>query len=104
MSRVLIIRNELMSKCNYGTSPNYTAYHSASLVYADLYSPLITKMETPVVVTVMKDKKISLITRKSPSKLTHRAVQNSAQRIIASTEMLYGVKHAPFHLEAALIK
>lgn len=61
-------------------------------------------METPVIVTVIKEKKISLITRKSTTKLTHRAIQNSAQRIIASTEMLYGVKRTPFYLEAALIK
>jgi hypothetical protein len=64
-SRVLIIRNELMSKCKYGTSPNYAAYRSACTVYAALYSPLITEIEKPV--TVSNVKKTPLITRKSPS-------------------------------------
>ena len=99
MSRVLIIRNELMSRCNYVTSPNFTAYHSASTVYAALYSPLITKMEKPV--TVSSVKKTPLITRKSPFKLSLRAIRNIAMRIIEGTERLYGAKHTLFYLESA---
>jgi hypothetical protein len=102
MCRVLSIRDHLMSKSNYKPSPNYTTYHSASSVYAALYIPLILEMEKPVTVSTVN--KTQLITRKSPSKLTKRAIKNSADEIIASTEMLYGRKNITFYLESALIQ
>ena len=102
MCRVLSIRDKLMSKSNYKASPNYTIYYSASSVYAALYSVMVTEMEKPV--TVSNVKKTKLVTRKSPSKLTHRAIQNSANKLIASTERLYGIKHTPFYLESTFKK
>jgi hypothetical protein len=102
MCRVSNIRDQLMSKSNYKASPNYTIYHSASSVYAALYSPLILEMEKPVTVSTVN--KAQLIPRKSPSKLTKRAIKNSADKIIASTEMLYGRKNTTFYLESALIQ
>ena len=42
MSRVAIIRDELMLRSNYGIS----SHHSASSVFAALYLPLISEIET----------------------------------------------------------
>jgi hypothetical protein len=101
MCRVLSIRDQLMSRSNYKSSPKYTISYSASSVYAALYS-LILEMEKPVTVSTVN--KAQLIPRKSPSKLTKRAIKNSADKIIASTEMLYGRKNTTFYLESALIQ
>ena len=101
MSRVVVIRDDLMMKRNYCVSSHYTA----SSVFAALYLPLITEIETPIVdVSENSTPRSQLLTRKSPSKLSHRAIQNSADRIIANTELLYGKKHATFYLESALKK
>lgn len=100
MSRVAIIRDELMLRSNYGIS----SHHSASSVFAALYLPLISEIETIEVVdhNEIKTPICKLITRKSPSKLSHRAQQNSADKLIANTEKLFGKKHANFYLESAL--
>lgn len=101
MSRVVVIRDDLMMKRNYCVS----SHHTASSVFAALYLPLITEIETPIVdVSENSTPRSQLLTRKSPSKLSHRAIQNSADKIIANTELLYGKKHATFYLESALKK
>ena len=106
MERVLLIRNDLMSKSNYGIS----SHHSASSVFAALYLPLIIEIETELETVIEaeddgnKTTKSQIITRKSPSKLARRSIQNSAIRIITNTEKLYGRNHAAFYLEAAVKK
>ena len=100
MSRVETIRNEIMMKSNYGTS----SHHSAGSVFAALYLPLIIEMETVIEVDIDIAPKSSAITRKSPSVLSRRAIQNSVGKIIANTEKLYGKEHAHFYLDSALKK
>ena len=72
MSRVELIRNEIMKKSNYGVS----SHHTAGSVFAALYLPIITKIETVIVADDEENKtpKSQLITRKSPSKLSRRAL------------------------------
>ena len=102
MSRVAIIRDELMLRSNYGIS----SHHTASSVFAALYLPLISEIETAQIAeqNEIETPNCKLITRKSPSKLSRRATQNSADKIIANTEKLFGKKHADFYLESALKK
>ena len=102
MSRVELIRNEIMKKSNYGVS----SHHTAGSVFAALYLPIITKIETVIVADDEENKtpKSQLITRKSPSKLSRRALHNSADKIIANTEKLYGKRYTNFYLESALKK
>ena len=102
MSRVEIIRNDLMKKSNYGVS----SHHTAGSVFAALYLPLITEIETVIVPDDDENKtpKSQLITRKPPSELSRRAIRNSANKIIANTENLYGKQYTNFYLASALKK
>ena len=45
MSRIELIRNEIMKKSNYRIS----SHHTAGSVFAALYLPIITKIETVIV-------------------------------------------------------
>lgn len=100
MSRVLIIRNELLMKSTYNMSP----HNSVSSVYAALYLPLITEMEE---VRIPDDdenrpQKSQRAVRKSPSKLGKRAIRNHTRNIVADIESKYGKRDTIFYQEAVV--
>ena len=90
---VITIRDGILKNSHYPLSPR----PSPSSVFGGLYYSTILEMNKPKIVTVPK-----IITRKSPTKLSERAISNSANKIIINAESRFGPDHSLFYLESAV--
>ncbi len=93
LSAVMSIRDLILKKARYPVS----SHPSPSSVFGALYYSTIVKMNQPKPIP-------KIITRKSPSQLSIRAISNSADKIITSAECSYGEEHSLFYLESAVRK
>jgi hypothetical protein len=91
LSAVMSIRDLILKKARYPIS----SHPSPSSVFGALYYSTIVKMNQPKPIP-------KIITRKSPSRLSNRAISNSADKLIASAECSFGEKHSLFYLESAV--
>ena len=90
---VIHIRDGILKSSHYPLSP----HPSPSSVFGGLHYSAIVEMNKPKVITVPK-----MITRKSPTKLSERAISNSANKIIVNAESRFGPDHSLFYLESAV--
>ena len=90
---VISIRDVILRKSHYPLSP----HPSPSSVFGALHYSAIVEMNKPKVIVVPK-----IIPRKSPSKLSERAINNSANKIVVNAESRFGVDHSLFYLESAV--
>jgi hypothetical protein len=93
LSAVMSIRDLILKKARYPFSP----HPSPSSVFGSLYYSAIVKMNKPKPVP-------KIITRKSPSELSTRAIRHSADKIIASAECSFGQEYSLFYLEPSIRK
>jgi hypothetical protein len=91
LSAVMSIRDLILKK--YRCFPHPTP----SSDFGSLYYSAIVKMNQPKPLP-------KIITRKSPSELSTRAIRHSADKIIASAECSFGQEYSLFYLEPSIRK
>ena len=92
---VISIRDVILRKSRYPLS----SHPSPSSVFGALHFSAIIEMNKPKVISVPKT-----IPRKSPSKLSERAISNSANKIVVNAVSRFGLDHSLFYLESAVKK
>jgi hypothetical protein len=93
LSAVMSIRDLILKKARYPVS----THPSPSSVFGALYYSVIVKISLPKPIP-------KIITRKSPSELSRRAINNSADKITTSAETNFGEDYSLFYLESAFRK